>query len=130
MSKRRKPVQWRKFEYTMFIPARKWNTEDAQRFADFYADCLGVPRKQIVFDLATKGRGSRYLGLFHDSKPQISLSLELDSDERWRTLIHELSHYWTARHNQIFLEAMQLTHKMFRQWHRIESEATWPIWSM
>lgn len=116
--KRRKRIQWRKFEYTMFIPNVAWDTERAQRFANFYADVIGAKRKPIVFDIATKGRGSRYLGTFHEDK--ISLSLELDSDERWRTLIHELSHYWTegrtATHGKLFLEAMQMTHKMFRQW--------------
>ena len=112
---RQQRMTWRRFEYTMFIPKIAWDTERAQRFADFYADAVGAQRKPIVFDLAMRGRGSRYLGMFHEDR--ISLSVELDSDERWRTLIHELAHYW-ARHDQkkLFLEAMQMTHRMFRQW--------------
>ncbi len=113
--KRKRPMTWRQFEYTMFIPKIGWDTSHAQRFANFYADSIGAVRKPIVFDLATSGRGSHVLGMHREDR--ISLSLELEADERWRTLIHELAHYW-ARHEQrkLFLEALQLSHRMFRQW--------------
>lgn len=113
--KRRQRMTWRRFEYAMHIPRIPWSTERAQRFVDFYADNIGKPRKPIVFDLGTTGRGSSYLGMFREDR--ISLSLELDADERWRTLIHELAHYW-AHHSQkkLFIEAMQLTHRMFKDW--------------
>lgn len=114
--KRKRPMTWRRFEYTMNIPrSLKWNTELAQQFADSYADSIGGKRRPIVFDLAAKGRGSRYLGMFCEDR--IRLSLELDTDGRWRTLIHELAHHW-AHHGQkkLFLEAMEFTYETFRNW--------------
>ena len=113
---RRRIMTWRRFEYSMRIPRKlKWSTEKAQEFADRYADSIGGKRRPIVFDLATKGRGSRYLGMFCDDR--IRLSVELETDERWRTLIHELAHHW-AHHGQkkLFLEAMEFTYGEFQKW--------------
>lgn len=100
----------------MRIPAKfKWDTARAQDLADSYADFIGGKRRPIVFDLAAKGRGSRYLGMFCEDR--IRLSLELDTDERWRTLIHEMAHHWCG-HNQkkLFLEAMKFTYGYFQEW--------------
>lgn len=115
-------TQWRKFEYAMFIPKRPWKTEDAQRFADFYADCLGAQRRKVVCDIQSRRNRNSTIGEFCEDK--IRLSLELDSDGRWRVLIHELAHYWSAAHNGLFLEAMQMTHKMFRVWHKEDLHVT------
>ena len=116
MTKRRKrKLTWRKFEYTMYIPKRlAWSTAKAQQFADLCSDLHGIPRRPIVFDLATKGRGSRYLGML--TADRIRLSLELDTEERWRTLIHEIAHYKVNHHRAKFIEAMDITHELFRSW--------------
>jgi len=109
-------MTWRRFEYSMFIPSRlRWNTTKAQEFADLYADFVSEPHKPIVFDLATKGRGSRYMGMHRSDR--ISLSLELDTDDRWRTLIHELAHYGPKHgHGPSFIARMKVVHQLFRQW--------------
>lgn len=116
--KRKQPLTWRKFEFTMRIPARlSWSTARAQEFVDLYAAHIGTESKPIVFDLATKGRGSRYYGMHR--KDRISLSLELDSDERWRTLVHEVAHF-RYRHSQkkLFLLEIQYVYEVFQQWLR------------
>lgn len=83
-------------------------------FVDHYSILIGVESKPVVFDLAAKGRGSRYYGMHRADR--ISLSLELDTDERWRTLIHEVAHF-RYRHDQkkLFLEEIQRVYAAFRE---------------
>lgn len=115
--RKRKPrMTWRRVEDKLFIPNRRWSTALAQQFADLYADSINQPRKPVVFDLGTRGGRGKALGTHWPDR--ISISLVLDSRERWRVLIHELAHYLSNGHDKRFIERMRFIHHWFREWEK------------